>query len=220
MAASVDVVVAGEPVSLYAERALYWPRRRRLLIADLHLGKADVFRRAGIGLPSGGTTHDLQRMGALIDASRARELWVLGDVLHGPAPDAQWRRTWLRWREGYPGVSIGALVGNHDRALAGAGLGIELLGDAFDDAPFALRHEPVAHPVLHVLCGHLHPCLGLPGLGPRRWPAFWLRRDRTVLPAFSAFTGGVAVEPAPGEAVAVCVEDTVTLIRGRSRASK
>lgn len=220
MVASVEVVLAGEPVHLYAERALYWPRRGRLLIADLHLGKADVFRRAGIGLPHGGTARDLERMGALIEASGARELWVLGDVLHGPAFDAQWRRTWLRWRETHRGVAVGALVGNHDRALAGAGLDVELLGDALDDAPFALRHEPVAHPTLHVLCGHLHPCMGLPGLGPRRWPAFWLRRGQTVLPAFSAFTGGVAVEPGPGEAVAVCVEDTVALIRARSRVSK
>lgn len=217
MVASVEVVLAGEPVRLYAERALYWPRRNRLLIADLHLGKADVFRRAGIGLPRGGTAHDLQRMGSLLEASGARELWVLGDVLHGPAPDAAWRETWLLWREAHPAVSIGALVGNHDRALASAGLDIELLGDALDDAPFALRHEPVAHSSLHVLCGHLHPCMGLPGLGPRRWPAFWLRKSQTILPAFSVFTGGVTVEPAKDEAVAVCIEDTVTLIRGRSR---
>jgi DNA ligase-associated metallophosphoesterase len=220
MADSIDVVLADEPVRLYAGRALYWPRHRRLLIADLHLGKADVFRRAGIGLPRGGTSHDLQRLGALIDASDARELWVLGDVLHGPALDAAWRESWFGWREARPGMSVGALVGNHDRALAGAALDIELLGDALDDAPFALRHEPSFHPSFHVLCGHLHPCLSLPGLGTRRWPAFWLREGQTVLPAFSAFTGGVAVEPGAGESVAVCVEDTVTLIAGRARRSR
>lgn len=220
MADSLDVVLAGEPVRLYADRALYWPRRRRLLIADLHLGKADVFRRAGIGLPSGGTSHDLQRLSVLIAHSDARELWVLGDVLHGPVFDSAWRRSWEAWREAHAGVRVGALVGNHDRALAGAGLDIALLGDAFDDAPFALRHEPVEHRDLHVLCGHLHPCMGLPGLGARRWPSFWLRARQTVLPAFSAFTGGVAVEPANGEAVAVCIEGTVTLVAARARRPK
>jgi hypothetical protein len=49
-------------VVLVGARALYWPARRALLIADLHLGKADVFRRAGIALPSGGTGEDLQRL--------------------------------------------------------------------------------------------------------------------------------------------------------------
>lgn len=220
MGADVGIVLGDEPVRLYAERALYWPRRNRLLIADLHLGKADVFRRAGIGLPRGGTEHDLRRLSTLIAASGASELWILGDVLHGPAPDAAWREDWFRWRDSHAGISIGALVGNHDRVLADAGLGIDLLGDALDDAPFAMRHEPVEHPGLHVLCGHLHPCMGLPGLGTRRWPAFWLRRGQTVLPAFSMFTGGITVEPAAGDAVALCVEDAVAIIHGPARGSK
>ncbi|MEE7560223.1 phosphoesterase, partial [Xanthomonas sp. Kuri4-2] len=57
MEASVRQVLAGETVELLGDRALYRPARRALLIADLHLGKADVFRRAGIGLPAGGTGH-------------------------------------------------------------------------------------------------------------------------------------------------------------------
>lgn len=214
---ALELELAGEPMRLYADRALYWPRLRRLLVADLHLGKADVFRRAGIGLPRGGTTHDLQRLEALVAASDADALWVLGDVLHGPAPDAAWRERWRAWRQARPQLEVAALVGNHDRALAQAGLDIRLLGDARDEPPFALRHEPETHARLHVLCGHLHPCIGLPGLGPRRWPVFWLREHMTVLPAFSAFTGGIAVSPAVGEAVAVCVEDSITHIPGRGR---
>lgn len=217
MPGALELELAGEPVRLYADRALFWPRHRRLLVADLHLGKADVFRRAGIGLPRGGTSHDLQRLDALLDASGADALWVLGDVLHGPAPDAAWRTRWDAWRRSRPELQLAALVGNHDRALAQAGLGIELLGDAFDEPPFALRHEPEQHASLHVLCGHVHPCIGLPGLGPRRWPVFWLREHMTVLPAFSAFTGGVAVAPSAREAVAVCVEDTITRIAGQGR---
>lgn len=214
MAASVALEVAGERVELYSERALYWPRRQRLLISDLHLGKADIFRKAGIGLPRGGTAHDLERIAALFEMSGAQELWILGDVLHGTVLDTAWRHTWDRWRERHRRYRIAALAGNHDRALAGAGLDIELLGDAVDDPPFALRHEPAEGERLHVIGGHLHPCVTLPGLGSRRWPAFWLRRDATVLPAFSAFTGGIGVLPGTGERVVVCVEGSATLIRG------
>ncbi|MCC4595027.1 ligase-associated DNA damage response endonuclease PdeM [Xanthomonas campestris pv. phormiicola] len=205
MRAELDWRLAGEPMTLLGERALYWPARRRLLIADLHLGKADVFRRAGIGLPSGGTALDLQRLAALLQAQDAQELWILGDVLHGAAPAAAWQRDWHAWRAAHPQLRVAAIAGNHDRALAGAGLDIALLGEQVEDGPFALRHDPAPHPHLHVLCGHLHPLAKLPGMR-QRWPAFWLRERMTVLPAFSQFTAGVVPILDPDERLVVCVE--------------
>ena len=88
-AASLPWTLAGEPVRLYAERALYWPARRRLVIADLHLGKGDTFRRHGIAVPSGGTADDLARLAGLLARTGARELWVLGDMLHGDPAGAR-----------------------------------------------------------------------------------------------------------------------------------
>ena len=205
MAASHRLELASEPVELLGDRALYWPARRRLLIADLHLGKADVFRRAGIGLPTGGTNHDLERLTGLLQATGAAELWILGDILHGAAPPAAWRGHWDAWRERHGDVRVVGIIGNHDRALANTPLGMELMEEGFEDGPFALRHEPIPHPRLHVICGHLHPLAAPPGMR-RRWPAFWLRPGLTVLPAFSYFTAGVVAEPASGEQLIACVE--------------
>ena len=42
-----------------------------------------------------------------------------------------------------------------------------------------------------MVCGHVHPVIRLEGMG--RWPLFWLGERQTVLPAFSAFTGGHAL---------------------------
>lgn len=209
----VDTAIAGEPVRLLASRALFRPTVGRLYLSDLHLGKGDVFRRSGIGLPSGGTADDLARLGEAIDVTGARSVWILGDVLHGAVHDSAWRRTWHAWREAREGVQFAALSGNHDRALDDAGLGVRLLGDAFDDGPFALRHEPTRVEGLHVLSGHLHPCTGVPGLGPRRWPVFWLQDRTTVLPAFSSFTGGCQVEPGPTDGLVVCAGGTAAWIR-------
>lgn len=212
MAAELDLRVAGEPMRALGDRALYWPARRRLLIADLHLGKGDVFRRAGIALPSGGTSHDLARLTTLLEATAAEELWILGDVLHGPAPQARWRQHVDAWRGQHPHLRLAAMAGNHDRALAGAGgLGLELLPDSVDDGPFQLRHEPDPHQHLHVLCGHLHPVFKAPG-STRRFPAFLLRQRMTVLPAFSHFTAGVVPDLASGESLIACVEgDAIAL---------
>ena len=209
----VELRIAGEVVVLLADRALFWPARNRLLIADLHLGKADTFRRAGIGLPRGGTTQDLERLSLLIDETGAAALWVLGDMLHGPVHDTAWRQAWRDWRSRRPWLEVAVLAGNHDRVLADASLDIRLLGERCDEVPFALRHHPEPVPNLHTLCGHLHPRLVLPGWPGKRWPVFWLRENVTVLPAFSAFTGGVLVNPSVGEAVAVCAQKGIVLVR-------
>lgn len=201
----LSLQLAGEHVQLLGARALYWPARQALLIADLHLGKADVFRRAGIGLPAGGTGHDLQRLHALLLAQPVTALWILGDVLHGPAPPAAWQRQWTQWRQQHADLAIHAIHGNHDRALARAELGLSLVGEAVELGPFLLRHDPHPDPRLHVLCGHVHPLAHLPGIG-RRWPAFWLRNGMTVLPAYSHFTAGVVPQPGSGERLVACVE--------------
>lgn len=198
------LLLAGEPMRLLGSRALYWPARQALLIADLHLGKADVFRRAGIALPSGGTVGDLQRLQALLEAHACRELWILGDILHGPAHRAAWYQHWQGWRERNAGLEVHVVRGNHDRHLAHAQLQVRIHDDV-PLGPFLLRHEPVAHPARHVIAGHLHPQIALPALR-RRFPAFWLREGMTILPAFSAFTAGIVPVPATGEQMIACVE--------------
>lgn len=206
---ALTTTLAGETVVLLPDRALYWPARRQLLIADLHLGKADTFRASGIALPRGGTAHDLDRITALLAATRAESLIVLGDLLHGALLDTHWRGSWEAWRVRHGALDIGIVAGNHDRALHRAALEVTLLGDVVDDGPFRLCHEPpdVAAAGRHVLCGHVHPVVRLPGLG-RRLPVFWLRDGVTVLPAFSAFTGGVAVSMTQaGTRVVACAGD-------------
>ena len=66
---------------------------------------------------------------------------------------------------------------------------------------------------LHVLCGHLHPLAALPGLR-RRWPAFWLRQRLTVLPAFSAFTGGHRIDAGVDDRFVVCAGDALVAVGG------
>ncbi|BCT92514.1 phosphoesterase [Lysobacter helvus] len=208
MAESMALDVAGETLLLLADRAVYRPARERLYLADLHLGKADIFRQAGIAMPSGGTQHDLGRIAALVDATQARSVWVLGDFLHGAIDSPQWRRGWEAFRDAWPALEFGVLAGNHDRALARAGLDLQLLGDAVEDGALSLRHAPDPHAPGHVLCGHLHPTLKVEGL-PGRWPAFWLQARTLVLPAFSAFTGGRTPRVATGESLVACIHDSL-----------
>ena len=213
MAEVLDLWLAGEPVRLLADRALYWPARRRLFIADLHLGKADTFRAAGIALPRGGTALDLARVEALVASTGAQAVWVLGDVLHGRSDLSSWRAAWEDFRERHPGLAIAVVDGNHDHALRRAGLALELLGESVHDGPFVLRHAPGADTRGHVLCGHLHPVLKLPG--QPRTPAFWLQPGCSVLPAFSAFTGGHPLRLARGASAVLCNGNALVAVGAR-----
>src|SRR5690606_6168151 len=131
----------------------------RLLIADLHLGKGDILRAAGIAVPSGGTVHDLARLDALLGATGARELWVLGDFLHGRR-HARVEAAWRALLAAHPGCVASVVAGNHDRALVADAAGVVHLPDNVRDGPFRFRHFPVdaAEPGQgFVLCGHVHP---------------------------------------------------------------
>ena len=44
----LPVELASERLELLGERAVWWPARRTMLLADAHLGKAGHFRKAGI----------------------------------------------------------------------------------------------------------------------------------------------------------------------------
>src|SRR5690606_9677292 len=117
----LNVCIAGEPLVALAGRALYWPARRRLIIADLHLGKDHVFRRSGMAVPQGMTQDDLQRLSHLIGSTGAESLWVVGDLLHGPSAPAGWKDAWRDFRRRHQTKDVAVLTGNHDRWLAGAG---------------------------------------------------------------------------------------------------
>src|SRR4051795_2696228 len=62
--------------------ALFWPERRALLVADLHLEKASWFARFGQFLPPYDSHATLAALAAQIDATGATRLYCLGDSFH------------------------------------------------------------------------------------------------------------------------------------------
>ena len=197
------VELAGEEVLLAPDRALVWAARSTLVVPDLHFGKDDAFRRAGIALPAGAARTDLARLADLLRAHAARRLVVLGDFFHArPRPEDAFFAEFAAFRAAHPRLAIDVVVGNHDRH-GGQALGEVATwhAEGFADGPFEFRHEPEAVAGRHVLAGHLHPMIGLGAFGGdrARLPAFWLRPAVAVLPAFGSLTGGLRIAPAPGD---------------------
>jgi uncharacterized protein len=195
-----DVQVHGEQLRLHPQRAVIWPARATLVIADPHFGKDDIFRRAGIALPRGPAIADLQRLTELLAANACTRLIVLGDFLHGmtQAGDS-FLHAFRVWRQAHGSLTVDIVVGNHDRRES-AQLWQQIVGwhtRPLIEPPFVLAHEPVEHAEGYVLAGHIHPVMRLRRRsGAGRVPVFWQRRGYLVLPSFGSLTGGaeVAVE--------------------------
>lgn len=208
MSATTTISCAGEALVLDADRAAFWPRRATLVVGDVHLGKESVFGRHGLAVPGGVTDDDLARLARLVAAHRAERLVVLGDLVHAaPSDGARWPELVTRWLDDHTALDVVVVAGNHDRPAVREALDPRLTWSAAPvaETPFVFTHEPGPHPDGYALGGHLHPVVKLGGKrGDRlRCPAFWFRADHAVFPAFGAFTGGLAVEPAAGERVVV-----------------
>src|SRR4030095_16905835 len=73
---------SGHELMALPQGALYWPSRRALLVADLHLEKASWFARLGQMLPPYDSIATLADLAAIVAASGAGEIWCLGDSFH------------------------------------------------------------------------------------------------------------------------------------------
>lgn len=197
------IEVVGESLVLHADRALWWPARRWLMVADVHFGKGAVLRRAGVAVPTGQTLGDLARLDALIGHYLPTRLLVLGDLVHGRTPpDSPWQAAVRDWRGRHPGVEMALVAGNHDRHADPAELGFVPLGACLHEGPFAFCHEPDALAGRYVVAGHVHPAVRVrDGWHSHRLPAFRFGTAVAMLPAFGALTGLHDTPVARGERV-------------------
>lgn len=188
------IELAGQKLTLLPEGAVWWPAQDALLVADLHLGKDQVFRRHGMAVPASVLEGELERLDQLLSAHPARELIVLGDLVHAPPePGERWPEVVAKWRRNHPGLSIGVVLGNHDRALVDqlAAWRIADLGHRCDRDGLALVHETKLDRPEPGLSGHVHPVARIRAGSERlRLPVFARRGEHLILPAFGRFTGG------------------------------
>jgi DNA ligase-associated metallophosphoesterase len=207
----MKIEVAGEALELLAERAVYWPKRKTLLVADAHFGKAAAFRAHAVYVPEATTGAALARLDAMLDATKATHIVFLGDLLHareGVKPDVI--AAIAKWRENRKRVAMLLVRGNHDQRAGDppAELGIECHDAPLIESPFAFVHLPSEVPGHYAIAGHIHPAAVLRGPAHQRecLPCFWFGERCAVLPAFGEFTGLAEVEPAPTDRVFVVTD--------------
>ncbi len=201
--ATIDI--AGQTLALLPERAMLLPEHRTLLVADLHLGKAETYRSLGVPMPEGIAEESLERLERAVRRTEPTEIVVLGDLVHcEEGMEDPVLELFEHWRRRVP-ITMSLIGGNHDAGVSiPRNWRIEIDGDARRLGPFQLRHEPLpaeedvgeGDPV--VIAGHLHPVLSA-GEGARRVlaHAFVVDPTQVILPAFTPFARGARVRPDP-----------------------
>jgi len=182
---------SGHELMALPQGALFWPARRALLVADLHLEKASWFARLGQMLPPYDSIATLSDLSAIAASAGAGEIWCLGDSFHDSAGcdrlpaaartlltdlTARTRWTWI--------------VGNHDPGITDQ-CGGAILEEAEVDG-LILRHEAEPAETRPELSGHFHPKLRITHRGrqvSRR--CFVATETKLILPAFGSLTGGL-----------------------------
>jgi hypothetical protein len=202
----------------YRDRAVYLPAAETLVVADLHVGRAEA---SDVAFPLGEGADLRERLAALVAAFDPTEVVFAGDVLHrfdAATVGAESRLSDLAAVCREAGAELVLVRGNHDTMLETVWDGdvldeyaVDSAGDA-DDPGVVVCHghaEPAADASLYVV-GHVHPAITIEG---RRRPCYLYGdvahrgADVLVLPAFTRLAAGVPVNGMRGETRSPLVGD-------------
>ena len=225
----MDLNFAQESFTLLADRAMLWPRRRALIVADTHFGKDALFQARGIPVPNDVTSNDLARLSALLESTESRELIVLGDFFHGKeSNDEPMTRALHQWRDKHAQVTMTIVRGNHDQHAGDPceSLGIDCLNSLRFDA-IKFQHAPINPPPAglasdfddvetdHIICGHIHPATTLIDFdgNAMKVPCFVVDPNQLILPAFGRFTGTHIMERQAGRQLLIASHGRVIKVQ-------
>ena len=217
MAESLNVDFCGFGLEFSGAGAIYWEAEDTLFAADLHLGKAETLQAFGQAVPSGHSLADLKRLANLAEKCGARQVYILGDLIHAKAGLTEKHIAEVgEWLAG-SGLELTLILGNHDHYAGGVpkSWNINVLPEGSELNGLTLNHHPSESDVPR-LCGHLHPVIQLGSkLDTMRLPCFVLEDKQLILPAFGSITGGAAVRPNPNREIYAAAGEGVIHVPNR-----
>jgi len=198
---------------LHPSGCLFWPSKKTVLIADVHFGKVDHFRKNGSALPSRVGLENFKKLNLVLSEFSPDRIIFLGDLFHSTQNE-----DWIRFKAwvSNQSINITLIEGNHDIIphYQFEDIGIDVTSQLVYDSLF-LTHHPEEKPGYYNICGHVHPGYRLIGEGRQhiKLSCFYKREAQLILPAFGAFTGLSLIEPEDKEEVFVVSEDAVLSIQ-------
>lgn len=203
------IKINNEHFTLHQSGAIFWERKKMLLISDVHLGKVAHFRKHGIGIPKDAIFENFTRLSAVLEMFDAETIVFLGDLFHSTINN-EWN-LFSEWTKQHAKRII-LVEGNHDIISKQyyTDLNIEIYKELiFDD--FLLTHHPTEREGFFNFCGHIHPGIKLRGMGRQflNLSCFFRKRNQLIFPAFGEFTGNSYVIPTENDKVYAITKEEV-----------
>lgn len=182
-----------------------------LVIADLHLGKVNHFRRAGVAVPPEANRANIETLMQVMMRLHPVKVVFLGDLFHSHY-NSEWE-VLGKTLDAFPETEFILIQGNHD-ILSGiqyAKHSIRVEPEIDIPGGVKLRHDALPGDTGFQVCGHVHPGLTLRGngLSSETFPCFWFGARTAILPAFGAFTGLKRIRPNRGDRLFIVAEGRV-----------
>ncbi len=191
---------------------MFWKEQNMLIIADLHLGKIEHFRKHGSAIPDLSNALDYIHLEQNIAEFLPQKVVFLGDLFHS-ALNKSWT-IFNSWVKRQP-VEFSLIVGNHDIIPVSRfqELGFHIK-PYLDISTFHLTHKPEETDELFNICGHIHPGYKLRGRAKQQLnlSCFYQKSNQLILPAYGSFTGNYYIKPKPDEHVYVLSEKNVSQV--------
>lgn len=207
------VAIGNFSFELLSQKALYWPEKKILLVADLHLGKVNHYRKAGYPVPTQANDENTSVIIDLLNRHKPQRMIFLGDLFHSHYNE-EWEVLGQVIRH-FRSTSFELVMGNHDimSTLQYERHKVVVHKEELTIGELLLTHAPLEKPVdgLYNLAGHIHPGARLLGKGRQALllPCFYFGKAQGILPAFGSFTGLYPVRVMKGDQVYVIADGEV-----------
>jgi uncharacterized protein len=209
----MNIEIRGHQLTMLPEKALVLTSEKTLLIADLHIGKINHFRRSGIPVPQKANDRNSELLIDVLNRVKPERVIFLGDLFH-----SHYNEEWEvlgQVLQHFSSCKFELVKGNHDimSNLQYERHKMQVYEGALTIGPFVLTHEPLANTSEknYNLAGHIHPGVHLLGKGRQSLtlPCFHFGERQGILPAFGSFTGLAKIHPKKNDRIFVIAEGKV-----------
>lgn len=173
---------------------LYWPRKKTIIVADLHLEKSSFFASQGKFLPPYDSLETLTIFKKKLDQVNIKKVILLGDVFHdNDGYDRLDKKTKNIFNAIINKYEIIFVIGNHDKSISIPQIktlkNYNHEGISFSHYPFYSSGKNKVE-----IFGHFHPKITIKVRGKNiSKKCFVIDERKILLPAFGKFTGGMDV---------------------------